>query len=171
MGDKGEELLCPECGLRFTRSYNLRRHRETHEKNRRVHECSECDKSYRTKFSLARHKIRVHSPPVAAEQESEEEGGEPLIAPFLEEGEICVECSKLCPDDAALKQHMELAHGPSSKKRKVQRGFGVRLRSGRDTNERDSEEAPPRPLRAQAPPAVPLTTIAEAPPPARSASR
>ena len=75
MADKGEELLCPECGLRFTRTYNLRRHRETHEKNRRVHECSECDKSYRTKFSLARHKIRFHSPPVTVERESEEEGG------------------------------------------------------------------------------------------------
>ena len=134
MAYQRDELLCPECGVRFTRTYNLRRHRETHCENRRVNECNECDRSFCTKFSLARHKIRFHSQPDTAEHppELEVDGAVPLIAPFQEEGEICVECAKLCPDGAKRAHEIDARSEREEKKgsKRIRCTFAVWSRHG-----------------------------------------
>ncbi len=140
--EKPSNMSCPVCDRTFSKLYNLQRHMQTHGEQTSHHECEECGAKLRTRFALSRHRIRFHLP---IGENAPQSVTTPLIAPFLEEGEMCVECSTTHADTFELEEHMRKEHPPLAKRRKKQSGFGVTLRSGRQTDKRGSTEAVLRP--------------------------
>lgn len=53
---------CKQCGIKFSRKNNLKRHEKSHSSNSKSVQCPDCDKSFFDKQHMQRH-LAIHSRP------------------------------------------------------------------------------------------------------------
>ena len=102
--EAGKEMYeCGECSITFTSTSDWRAHLDSKKKKRNQVEskCSQCDKVYKSRTSLAAHRWRSHG-----------KGKEKYIAASEDDGKTyrCLECAKVFSCENKLTIHSKMVH-------------------------------------------------------------